>query len=84
MTTDTAAERQTSNAGGRHHPTGGRQAKGLRLPVEFAPGQSGFGTRGSPRGVHADALHGRKVDHQATVAYAAAGGTVTAAADRQG
>src|SRR5438477_12220 len=82
--TDAAAKRQASYAGGRHDATGGRQAKGLRLPVEFAPGQTWFGAHSGPGGVYADALHGRQVDHQATVAHAVAGRTVAAAADGQG
>jgi hypothetical protein len=76
---DAAAEREARDAGGRDHAAGRRQAERLGLAVELAPRHAGPGPRGPVHRVDPDALHGRQVDHEATVAHGAAGDVVAAA-----
>jgi len=49
--------------------------------VHVAPGRSALYTGGARRGVHIDALHRRKVYHEAVVTKGEAGAVVPAAAD---
>ncbi len=78
--TDASAQSQAGDARGRHDAAGCCQAKRLRRAIEFALRHAGLGTGGPMRRVHADALHKRQIDHQASIAHAAAGGAVAAAA----
>jgi hypothetical protein len=74
-----ASEREARNTRRRNLAPGRGQAKGLRLVVELSPGQAGLGLHRASRGVDADALHRRQVDHQTAVADGIAGDVVTAA-----
>src|SRR5262249_53591191 len=62
--------------------TGGGQAKGLCLMVEFPPLDAALGPSRTPGRVNPDALHPAQVNHQATVAHAVARDVMAAAAHR--
>ena len=74
-----SAEGQAGDAGGRDGADRRRQTEGLRLAVELGPENARFRTDYPRAGVDADALHARRVDHQAAITNRVAGDAVTAA-----
>jgi hypothetical protein len=62
--------------------TGGSQAEGLGLVVEFPPLNTALGLDGTLGGVNPDALHPAQVNHQAAVTHAVARDIMAATAHR--
>jgi hypothetical protein len=80
---DAAAEREAADACRADDAAGRGHAEGMRRMVNIAPGATAFDAHGARRGIDADALHRRQVDHQPLVAHPQSAGVVAAAADRQ-
>src|SRR5262245_33196842 len=62
--------------------TGGSQAEGLGLMIEFPPLNTALGPHGTPGGVNPDALHPGQVNHQAAITHAVTRDVVATAAYR--
>src|SRR5262245_58417487 len=78
----TATEREAGDSGIGDCASRRRKSERLGFAVEFAPEHTAFGTRRSLLRVHADALHRRHVDYEASVIGPIAWRTVAAAAHR--
>ena len=79
---DAAAKGEAGDAGVGDDPAHRRQPVKLRLAVELAPEHAGLGPGGARRRVDPDALHRRKVDHEAAVAERMTADAVAAGAHR--
>ncbi len=78
---EAAAQREPGDPRRGHEAAGGRQAEGLGLAVELAPGDAGFGPHRAARRVDPDPLHPGQVNHQPIVAHREARHAVAAPAD---
>lgn len=78
-----AAERESGNPGAGHDAAGHGQAMGLRLAIEFCPGDATLHPSDPPLGIDENALHGCDIDHQATVDGRSPGNVMAATANRR-
>ena len=79
--TEAATEREPYDTGIGNGTARCGESKRLRLVVQLPPDYSALGPHRSCSRIHASALHGRHVDHQAAVIGAVTGRAVAAAAN---
>lgn len=79
---ETAAKRQAGHPRSRVYAQGRGKAMRLRGRVEVGQGAAGLDGRPAGNRVHPDALHQRKINHQAAIADGIASDVVPAAANR--
>ena len=78
---DAARQRQAGDAGVGDQAAGRREAEGLGVAVDVAPGGAALDPGAAPFGVDPHGAHERQVEHQPAIAHGVARDVVAAAAD---